>query len=248
MHRKRNKKLIISVILSAVVFSLCALSALVLGGKIIPNRLFAAGYSVKGVDVSAYQGTIDWNKLSAQDIDFVFIKATEGSAFVDSSFAYNYAEAQDTDLRVGAYHFFSYDSGGDTQADNFIRTVEPCGGMLPPVIDLEFYGDKRENPPPQADVRRELDVFIEKITEYYGMKPVIYATEKSYELYLEGTYEEYDIWIRNVYMPPGLPEGREWTFWQYTDKGRLEGYQGDEKYIDMNVFCGTREEFEKYPE
>lgn len=248
MHRKRNKKLIILVILSAVIFSLCALSALVLSGKIIPNRLFAAGYPVKGVDVSAYQGTIDWKTLAAQDIDFVFIKATEGSTFVDRNFAYNYAAAQDMELRVGVYHFFSYDSEGGTQADNFIRTVEPCEGMLPPVIDLEFYGDKKENPPPQADVRRELDVFIEKIMEYYGMKPVIYATEKSYGLYLEGAYEEYDIWIRNVYIPPGLPDGRKWTFWQYTDRGYLEGYQGDEKYIDMNVFCGTKEEFENYPE
>lgn len=245
---KRKKKTGTIIILFAVIFSLCLLAALILNGKIVPNRLFAARYPVKGVDVSAYQGTIDWTTLSAQDIDFVFIKATEGSTFVDRNFAYNYSEAQGTGLRVGAYHFFSYDSEGSTQADNFIETVEPCEGMLPPVIDLEFYGDKKENPPSQADVRRELDVFIEKITECYGMKPIIYATEKSYGLYLDGAYEDYDIWIRNVYTPPSLSDGRKWTFWQYTDKGYLEGYQGEEKYIDINVFCGTREEFGNYPE
>lgn len=119
--------------------------------------------------------------------------------------------------------------------------------MLPPVIDLEFYGDKKENPPVQADVRRELDIFIEKITEHYGMRPIIYATEKSYKLYLTDAYEDYDIWIRNVFIPPNLSDGRDWTFWQYTDKGYLEGYQGDEKYIDINVFCGTVEEFADYP-
>lgn len=244
----RNKKRGIIFVLSAVILTLCLLAVLILTGKIIPNRLFAAGYSVKGVDVSAYQGTIDWKTLSEQDIDFVFIKATEGSAFVDRNFAYNYSEAQRTGLRVGAYHFFSYDSEGSTQADNFIKTVEPFEGMLPPVIDLEFYGDKRENPPLQADVRRELDIFIKKVTEYYGMKPIIYATEKSYSLYLAGAYEDCDIWIRNVYILPGLSDDREWTFWQYTNKGYLKGYQGEEKYIDFNVFRGTREEFEKYSE
>ena len=63
---------------------------------------------------------------------------------VDDNFAYNYSEARKTGLRVGAYHFFSYDSEGSTQADNFIETVENFEGMLPPVIDLEFYGDKRQ--------------------------------------------------------------------------------------------------------
>jgi len=241
-----KRKGIIAILLTAV-FALCLLALLIWNGKIVPNRLFAARYPVKGVDVSSYQGVIDWKTLADQDISFVFLKATEGSSFVDGSFAYNYGEARKTELRVGAYHFFSYDSGGSTQADNFIETVEKYEGMLPPVIDLEFYGDKKENPPSQADVRKELDIFIEKVTEYYGMKPIIYATEKSYSLYLDGAYEDCDIWIRNVYMPPGLSDGRDWTFWQYTDKGLLEGYQGEEKYIDINVFRGTREEFEAYP-
>ncbi|MCM1063361.1 MAG: glycoside hydrolase family 25 protein [Eubacterium sp.] len=244
MRIKNNRK--ISLAITLPVFALCALAALIYSGRLVPNRLFAAGYPVKGVDISAYQGTIDWKTLSAQGISFVFIKATEGSSFVDENFACNYDGARQTKLRVGAYHFFSYDSAGSTQADNFIETVARFEGMLPPVIDLEFYGDKRQNPPLQADVRRELDAFIEKVTEYYGMKPIIYATEKSYSLYLDGAYEDCDIWIRNVYMPPTLSDNRDWTFWQYTDKGLLDGYQGEEKYIDLNVFCGTEEEFSNY--
>ena len=247
MHKKYNKKVRIVIALFIIILVLCILAILVLTGKIVPNRLFAARYPVKGVDVSSYQGVIDWKTLAAQDISFVFIKATEGSTFVDDNFACNYSEARRTGLRVGAYHFFSYDSAGGTQADNFIKTVEKFEGMLPPVIDLEFYGDKRQNPPPQADVRRELDIFIEKVTEYYGMKPIIYATEKSYSLYLDGAYGDCDIWIRNVYIPPSLSDGRDWTFWQYTNKGYLKGYQGKEKYIDINVFHGTEEEFRNYP-
>ena len=246
MSRHIFNKRTCSALSLAVIFCLYLLMVLILNGEIIPNTLFAEHYPVKGVDVSSYQGDIDWETLSSQDISFAFIKATEGSSFVDRNFTYNYSEAQKTHLRVGAYHFFSYDSGGETQAENFISTVEYFDGMLPPVIDLEFYGDKKENPPAQADVRRELDIFIEKVTEHYGMKPIIYATEKSYKLYLAGDYEDCDIWIRNVFLPPGLSDGRNWIFWQYTDKGHLEGYQGDEKYIDINVFCGTREEFSDY--
>lgn len=247
MCGKPNKKKITWIVLTIAMLVICLMVVLVWNGRLVPNCLFAAGYPVRGVDVSSYQGEIDWKTLSAQDISFVFIKATEGSTFVDDNFCHNYSEARMTGLRVGAYHFFSYDSEGSTQADNYIETVEKYEGMLPPVIDLEFYGDKGQNPPPQADVRRELDALIEKVTEYYGMKPIIYATEKSYSLYLDGAYEDCDIWIRNVFIPPSLSDGRDWTFWQYTDKGYLEGYQGEEKYIDLNVFCGTETAFQKYP-
>lgn len=243
---KLKKRLCVVFVLLTVVFVLFAVARQIWNGKIIPNNLFAVHYPVKGVDVSRYQGEIDWETLAMQDISFVFIKATEGSSFVDENFDYNYSEALKTKLYIGAYHFFSYDSEGSTQADNFIKTVEKHEGMLPPVIDLEFYGDKEKNPPAQADVRRELDIFIEKITDYYGMKPIIYATEKSYVLYLKDAYKDYDIWIRNVFLLPDLPDGRKWTFWQYTNRGSLRGYQGEEKYIDINVFNGTKEEFRKY--
>lgn len=231
-----------SVVLALVVI----FSLLVWNGIIIPNDSFADEYPVKGVDVSSYQGDIDWETLSAQNISFAFIKATEGSSFVDKYFACNYENAQKTSLAVGAYHFFSYDSLGQTQAENFINTVEPFDGMLPPVIDLEFYGDKEKNPPERAEVEVQLKNLLDALEKHYGLKPIIYATEKSYELYLSNDYEEYDIWIRNVITDPELPDGRAWTFWQYTDRATLDGYNGEEKYIDLNVFFGTEEEFASY--
>lgn len=119
--------------------------------------------------------------------------------------------------------------------------------MLPPVIDLEFYGDKEENPPARENVRQELIIMLQKLEEHYDRKPVIYATQKSYFQYLTGVFPEYDIWIRNVYTPPLLPDGRNWDFWQYTDRGKLAGYQGEEAYIDLNVFRGTEKDFAAYP-
>lgn len=230
-----------------LLLSIPIFSSLVWNGTILLNNPSPSRYPVRGVDVSRYQGQIDWEILASNDISFAFIKATEGSSHVDSCFSYNYEEAHKTGLRIGAYHFFSYDSEGQTQADHYIAVVEKTDGMLPPVIDLEFYGDKEQNPPAQDQVRQELTVMLGRLEEYYGMKPIIYATEKSYKLYLADAFQEYDIWIRNVITSPRLSDRREWTFWQYTNRGKLEGYQGDEKYIDMNVFRGSSEDFLNYP-
>lgn len=232
----------------ACAVSVCLFAALLVwNGLILLNNPSKEMYPVRGVDVSAWQGEIDWKVLASQDISFAYIKATEGSTFVDERFAHNFEQAGKTGLRVGAYHFFSYDSGGDTQAQNFIANVPIMEDMLPPVIDLEFYADKEKNPPEREQVARELTVFLDKIEAHYGMKPVIYATEKSYALYLEGEYAAYDIWIRGVYAAPILSDGRQWTFWQYTNRAYLKGCSGEEVFIDMNVFRGTAEEFAEYP-
>ncbi len=239
------------------IFFITAITFLVLGiflfllvwnGIIILNGISSYKYEIKGVDVSSYQGKIDWSVLSSQNISFAFIKATEGSSFVDKNFTYNFQEAQKTPLSVGAYHFFSYDSEGKTQAENFIKTVIPFEGMLPPVIDLEFYGDKEINPPKRADVEKQLKEMLNILEDHYNQKPIIYATEKSYALYLSDDYKEYDIWIRNVLSKPELSDNRAWTFWQYTNRERLEGYTGKEKYIDVNVFGGSIQEYDEYLE
>ncbi len=245
----KKKILIISAVaLAALLLIAVILNSLVWRGYIILNSMNILRYPVRGIDVSHYQGDIDWQTLAGENISFVFIKATEGSSFVDDRFAYNYAEAQKTNLSVGAYHFFSFDSAGDTQAENFIRTVAPYDGMLPPVVDFEFYGTKNLNPPSADSVTPELDKLLSALEAHYGLKPIIYACEDTYELYLAGGYEDYDIWIRDVITKPTLSDGRAWTFWQYTNRERLDGYSGDEKFIDMNVFCGTEEEYLKYIE
>ena len=248
MKHQTKKALVIAGIAAGVLLAaLALLFALVWNGILLLNNPSQSQYPVRGVDVSSYQGEIDWGKLASQnDISFAFIKATEGSSYVDPNFRYNYSEAQKTGLRIGAYHFFSYDSPGETQADHFIQTVEKIDNMLPPVVDLEFYGDKEQNPPEQAAVREQLSDLLNRLEAHYGTKPIIYATEKSYELYLSGSYEDYSIWIRNVITTPTLSDGRQWTFWQYTNRARLDGYQGTEKYIDMNVFYGTAKEFAAY--
>lgn len=215
-------------------------------GIFLPNAANVERYAVKGVDVASYQGEINWPKLEEQRIKFAFIKATEGSSFVDPYFADNWKDAQNTSLRIGAYHFFSYDSEGETKAKNYIETVPENGQALPPVIDVEFYGDKEKNPPKRSMVEQELKEMVNILEEHYGKRVILYTTEKAYHLYIKNSFEQCDIWIQNVFTQPTLPDKRDWTFWQYTDRGRLQGYSGKERFIDLNVFYGSKEKFSKY--
>lgn len=212
-------------------------------GLIIPND--ASGYNVRGVDVSSYQGHINWDLLG-KDIDFAYIKATEGSDMIDPQFVHNSLLAETTHLRIGYYMFFNFDVSGEYQADFFIDTVGKRESILPPAIDVELYKGYKNRPPERSYVDLQLKAAVERLREYYGVSPVIYCTKRSYDLYIAEDYYDCDIWIRDVFCEPQLSDGREWTFWQYTDKQQLEGYDGEERFIDMNVFCGGKMRFEVY--
>lgn len=239
-----KKNLLMSLALVAAAIFVTAM--LFYNGIILFNNPSIKDYPVRGVDVSHYQGYINWSELSNQGISFAYIKATEGRAYIDERFEYNYSEAQKTSLRVGAYHFFSFESTGKSQSENYINTVTPCKNMLPPVIDLELYGDFIYTPPSKDVVLTELYDMTAELENFYGITPVIYATEETYSLYLEGEFDNCDIWIRSVYRKPRISDGRDWTFWQYTNREKLEGYSGEERFIDMNVFNGSAAEFEEY--
>lgn len=201
-------------------------------------------WEVFGVDVSSYQGVVDWPVLAAQGVDFAFIKATEGSTLRDGRFADNWTGAQAAGVRAGAYHFLSYDTPGETQADNFIDLVPVTEGALPPVVDIEFYGDYLEQPPEKEHVRSILDPLLERLEAHYGVKPILYVTYRSYYLYLAGSgYWEYPIWCSSPTVFPLVPG---WDFWQYSHTARLEGYNGSQDRIDLNIFRGSREQFQRF--
>jgi lysozyme len=227
---------------SAVVALVAVVGLLVATGIVWPNRILAARYEVRGVDVSHYQGEIDWDVLAAQDLDFAWIKATEGAAHTDPRFETSWAAARRTDLLVGAYHFMSFESPGAEQAEHLAAVVPADAGTLPPVVDLEFYGTFYEEHPTADEVHAILDPLVAGIEEHYGVAPIVYATEEAYDLYLAGRYPDLPVWIRSVAWAPRLSDGRAWTLWQYSNRDRLPGYDGVEPYIDMNVFAGTREE------
>ncbi|NGN92970.1 lysozyme [Nocardioides sp. KC13] len=222
---------------SAVVAVLAlVMTALVYTGVVMPTRMFAAKYDVRGIDVSHHNGTIDWPRVAEQDIDFAWIKATEGSSHVDSRFAANWAQAQRAGIPTGAYHFMSFESPGSDQAHNMIATVPRVAGTLAPVVDLEPYGSFMGDLPPAAEVRAILDPLLSTLEAHYGIAPVIYTTPSAYRAYLVDLYPDNPIWFRSVAWPPRIPDGRDWTVWQYSNRDRLDGVGSEkEAYVDMNV-------------
>ncbi len=227
------------IIIAAVCLLLALLAACMAGRRMTP--LIAKWYSIRGVDVSHYQGDINWQELAAQDLNFAYIKATEGSSYRDDCFEKNWAEAAETDLTVGAYHFFSFSSPGKNQAENYIETVGSLSGKLIPAVDVEYYGMEPED---LQAVVAELSALLDALEDMYGVKPLIYTTYSAYFDIIKGNFEEYPLWIRNVYFTPDLGLLGKWSIWQYTDREILDGYQGEERYIDVNVFHGSQEEWE----
>ena len=238
-----GKVLLIAVILAAVLLLTLVLlrwrGLLLLSHESDPDQ-----WEVFGVDVSSYQGVVDWEILADQGVDFAFIKATEGSSLQDRQFSANWAGAQAAGVRTGAYHFLSYDSPGETQAENFISMVPLTDGALPPVVDIEFYGQYLENPPDREQVRSILNPLLERLEEYYGVKPILYVTYRSYYRYLAGGgYGDYPIWCSSPVVFPLVPG---WDFWQYSHTARLEGYYGSQERIDLNIFRGSKEQFQQF--
>ena len=236
---KKTKKTLTGILIVLLVFVLAFLTVFFLAKKkiIFINHWFVQeDRSTIGVDLSSYQANVNMEKLKEQKIAFVYIKATEGSSHQDARFSLNWKNARKAGLPCGAYHFFSYDSSGKTQAENFIRLVgDDLTGNLLPVVDVEYYGDKEENPPEKEAVIRELTVFLDTLETQYGVKPMIYTRSDLYEQYLEGSFSEYKLWMSSLYTPLNWNYKGDWFVWQYLNTGKLEGYSGGEKYIDLNV-------------
>ena len=237
--RKGIKRLIIALVSLILVVAIIFSSVFVLAKMkviYINNWFVNKNNSTIGVDVSSYQANINMNKLKEQNIQFIYIKATEGSKAQDNTFEKNWDNAKKAGLLSGAYHFFSFDSEGKTQAENFINTVDDnMKGRLIPAVDVEYYGDKKENPPKKEDVVRELKVFVDALEKEYGVKPIIYSGAEIYDKYLKGEFDEYKKWISSFYTPLSWNYKDDWYIWQYLNKGELEGYSGGEKYIDLNI-------------
>ena len=233
------KKVLIPIIAVVLILVIAFLTVFILAKKkvIFINEWFVdEKNSTIGVDISSYQANVDMGKLKEQNIEFVYIKATEGSSHQDERFAENWENAEKAGLLSGAYHFFSYDSPGSDQAENFIKTVgDDVKGRLLPVVDVEYYGDKEENPPAKEDVVRELNVFLDALEAKYGIKPMIYTRSALYDKYLEGFSDNYKMWMSSLYTPLSWNYKGDWYIWQYLNRGVLEGYSGGEKYIDLNV-------------
>lgn len=196
-----------------------------------------AKYPVRGIDVSRHNGNIDFKRVAADGIDFVFIKASEGVTHRDSKFEENYSKAKSAGLKTGAYHFFRFNSDGIEQATNFLKAVGNRNLDLGLAIDVEKAGNDASIPP--ETVKERLQAMVEYMN-LLGYRVMIYTNLDGYYDYMADTFPGYPLWICRF---KENPIAAEWTLWQYSHHGRVAGIKGD---VDLNVFCGSREEWQRF--
>ncbi len=197
------------------------------------------GYEIHGLDVSHYQEVIDWDAVMMQDIDFVFIKATEGQSMKDHRFKRNWKVLGEKNVRRGAYHFFRPTISAAAQAENYIEFVPLCVGDLAPVLDVEVLD--KTNP---KTLRKGMKTWLNKVEAAYHIRPIIYTNLNFYEDYLKGHLDDYPLWIaRYNNRPPSLSDQQKWHFWQYGNRGQLLGIEG---HVDFNVFYGDSTDLAKF--
>ena len=175
----------------------------------------------RGIDVSKFQGTINWNKVARDSsIRFVYIRSTEGTSIQDSYYRSNVKNARKAGLKVGFYHVYSSKTTAYQQMANIRKVVKKSDLDLAPVLDIEGHHAGRL-------YMERVDKLLELMHNEYGVRPVIYTSERVYKLHFAGKkYSKYHIFIANY---RGYPTTR-FTLWQYTETGHCPGISG---YVDF---------------
>jgi len=171
-----------------------------------------------GIDISHHQ-YVNWEELVQRNRPgFIFMKATEGATHSDSRYKGYRLKAKEHNIPSGAYHFFTYQSPGNKQAQHFIEQAQLQVGDLFPVLDIEYR--KNGGKMPEASyIKAEVAAFCKEIIAHFGLKPIIYCEEAFYREYLGRGYDDYPLWISDLHREPRI----RYDFWQYTDKGMVHG-------------------------
>jgi GH25 family lysozyme M1 (1,4-beta-N-acetylmuramidase) len=200
---------------------------------------------LEGIDVSHWQGTIEWDKVRAAGKKFAYIKASEHTSFVDDRYQTNRSRAKSAGLKVGAYHFARPDIGTTdayAEADHFIRTADWTSGELRPVLDLEYTGGLSS-----SALQTWVKAFVNRIYDRTGVRAVIYVSPSFWSTKMGNSTwfanNGYDVlWIAHwtTASSPSVPAenwgGKSWTFWQYTSDGSVPGISGR---VDLDRYNGT---------
>lgn len=195
--------------------------------------------SIIGIDVSHYQGSIDWGDKSQKELAFVYIKATEGKHIKDPYFEINSRMANRENIPSGAYHFFDPGISGAEQAHYFLRNLKGKAFQLPPVIDIEI--TKGVDKKTLIERARKMYTIIKSRT---GCDPMIYSDVSFYREYIQGEFEEKYLWLAEygIKEPPAI-KNRAMVMWQKTDRGKLNMIKG---LVDVNEYLGNRSDFVKF--
>ena len=195
---------------------------------------------VAGIDVSSYQGEIDWKQVKTAGVTFAFARAADGTALVDERFADNYKRMKRAGVRRGAYQVFRASVDPKEQANLFIKLVHRIGRPdLPLVADVET----ADGQDPET-LRTALRKWLRHVEKRTRRRPIIYTSPSMSET-LGKRFGRYHLWVAHYEVDcPTLPEGwRRWTFWQHSSKGQLLGIAGP---VDLDHFAGTPKQLRRF--
>lgn len=206
-----------------------------------------ADFSVHGIDVSKYQGLIDWERVRDSGVQFAWIKATEGGDSTDSQFRRNWQMAKAAGVPRGAYHFVYWCRPWQEEMRWFEANVPVEDDALPPVLDVEATPTSKtcKRTLYREEVLAEMRQMLQEMERHFGKRPVIYSTVDFYAGILAGGgMSDYPIWVRSTKYSPSIKYGdRRWHFWQYQSDGRIPGIQAK---VDRNAFFGSRKQWEAF--
>jgi lysozyme len=214
-----------------------------------PSQATAAAhdYPIHGIDVSKYQGDVDWNAVAGSGVKFVWIKATEGGDHVDEKFQANWEAAKAVGIARGAYHFMYWCRSPLEEVRWFEQNVPVEADALPPVLDLESDSESRtcHRQLEQQQTIADVKLVLEEMERYFGKRPMIYTSVDFYEAILsDGAFSDYPMWVRSTKHHPSVKYGsRPWVFWQYQADGHIPGIAGK---VDRNVFHGSESEWQEF--
>lgn len=201
---------------------------LVAGQKpLLPAQLrstHTANRSIGGIDVSHYQGSINWREVAKErNILYAYIKATEGTNLVDNTYHTNLRGARKAGLRVGAYHFFNPNANAREQFRNFSTVVKLKEQDLIPIIDIEHRGKS-----PLREFQNRLKQFLQMVERHYGVRPILYTSRDFYNKYLSGPFTHYKYMIARYHPDiPQLCDNAAFVMWQYSATSRIPGIRGN---------------------
>ena len=187
-----------------------------------------------GIDVSHYQGAINWQSVKQAGIAFAYAKATDGGTTVDSQFKTNWQAMQAAGIARGAYHFFEPTAEAAAQANNFIHTVGSLRPTdLPPVIDVEI-----SNGVSNSQLISGVTTWLTLVKQGLGRTPMIYTVASFWNAHLDDQFGNYPLWVAHYdVQAPALPKGwSKWAFWQHSQMGSVKGVTGN---VDLDWFNGS---------
>ncbi|HKG23872.1 MAG TPA: GH25 family lysozyme [Blastocatellia bacterium] len=188
-----------------------------------------------GVDVSHFQGAVNWDEVKGAGSSFAFTKATEGLNTVDPMFAANWPAMKDAGLLRGAYHFFHASEDATAQANHFMGIVRLQPGDLPPVLDVESGGLDGVS---SSALVEGVTTWLGLVQQKTGFTPMLYVSPSFANGYLESKFGAYPLWVAEygVSQPRATNGWEAWTFWQHSQSGAISGVNGT---VDLDTFNGS---------